>query len=168
MTATPALRRPKILIALTLLFALAAMALLTGCTAEVDAEMHTLAGINAIRVQGGLKPLQPDSGLTNVARKRSADMAAKGYFSHTPPDGCNFLCIMGQLGLGYSYAGENIAWNDFDWTQSAERTVVMWRNSPRHMENIMLCNYERFGAGVVKSPDGKIYYTMIFEGNANC
>jgi uncharacterized protein YkwD len=167
-TAATVLHRPKHLIVLMALFALVAMALLTGCTAEVDAEMRTLAGINAIRAQGGLPPLQADAGLTNVARARSRDMAAKDYFSHQPPDGCNFVCIMDNMRLPHAWAGENIAWNNWGWSQSADQAVSMWRKSPPHMENIMSCHYQRFGAGVVKAPDGKIYYTMIFEGNANC
>jgi uncharacterized protein YkwD len=44
----------------------------------------------------------------------------------------------------------------------------MWRKSPPHMKNILSCNYTRFGSGVAKASDGKIYYTMIFEGNGGC
>ncbi len=168
MTAATTLRRPKYIIAVMALVGLAAMALLTGCTAEVSAEMRTLAGINQIRAKGGLPPLTPDAGLTDVARARSRDMAARNYFSHNPPDGCNFVCIMDNMRLRYAWAGENIAWNNWDWSQSADRAVDMWNKSPPHMENIMNCRYQRFGAGVAKSADGKIYYTMIFEGNANC
>lgn len=168
MSAANVLHRPKHLIILMALFALAAMALLTGCTAEVDAEMRTLAGINAIRAQGGLPPLVADKALTDVARARSRDMAAKSYFSHNPPDGCNFVCIMDKNGVPHAWAGENIAWNNWDWTQSADKAVDMWHHSPPHMENIMSCHYTHFGAGVVKAPDGKVYYTMIFEGDADC
>jgi uncharacterized protein YkwD len=167
-SAVSALHRPKLWIVLVAAFGLAAMALLTGCTAELDAEMRTFQGVNAIRADGGLPPLTPDKGLTDVARARSRDMAEKGYFSHNPPDGCNFVCLMDQFGTGHAYAGENIVWNTWDWSQSADRAVAMWRNSPPHMENIMNCHYTRFGAGVVKAADGKIYYTMIFEGNADC
>ncbi len=160
-------RRTFTLLAIAV-FGLAAIALLSGCTAESDAEMRTYSGINAIRTQGGLPPLMPDQGLAAVARVRSQDMAAKGYFSHNPPDGCNFVCVMDRLGTGHAWAGENIAWNNWDWSQSADRAVTMWHNSPPHMENIMNCHYTRFGTGVAKAADGKIYYTMIFEGNRDC
>jgi len=46
--------------------------------------------------------------------------------------------------------------------------VLMWKNSPPHLENILNCHYERFGTGVAQAADGRIYYTMIFDGNANC
>jgi uncharacterized protein YkwD len=147
---------------------LAAMALLSGCSPEVNAELKTYAGINAIRAQNGLPPLTPDAGLVNVARVRSKDMASKGYFSHTPPDGCNFVCIMDRLGVPHAWGGENIAWNNWPWSETADHAILAWKNSPPHMENILNCHYTRFGTGVAASPDGRIYYTMIFEGDAPC
>jgi uncharacterized protein YkwD len=163
-----ALHRRSPLIFAIAAIGLAVMALLTGCTAEQDAEMRTYAGINAIRTQAGLPPLMPDRGLVDVARARSKDMAARNYFSHQPPDGCNFVCLMDRLGVGHAYGGENIAWNNWDWRESPDRAVDMWHNSPPHLENILNCHYTRFGTGVAKSSDGKIYYTMVFEGNAAC
>jgi uncharacterized protein YkwD len=157
---------------LGLLAAVAAMAaavlLLTSCTPEINAELKTYSGINAIRAEGGLPPLTPDAALVQVARARSQDMATKGYFSHNPPDGCNYVCVMDEFGVPHSWAGENIAWNTWDWSQTADVAVNMWHNSPPHMANIMDCHYTRFGTGVAKAPNGRIYYTMIFEGNRAC
>jgi uncharacterized protein YkwD len=147
---------------------LGALALLTACSAEVNAELRTYAGINAIRTQNGLPPLQPDASLVAVARLRSQDMAAKGYFSHDPPDGCNFVCLLDNSRVPYAYAGENIAWNNWDWSQTADRAVSMWQASPPHMQNILNCHYVRFGTGVSKAANGRIYYTMLFEGNGSC
>jgi uncharacterized protein YkwD len=161
-------RHSRIGVLLALVALVAAVVVLTGCTAEVNAEMKADSGINAIRVQAGLPPLTPDAGLVKVARARSADMAANGYFSHNPPDGCNYVCIMDKYGVPHSWAGENIAWNTWDWTQTADVAVQMWHNSPPHMENILDCHYQRFGTGVARGADGKIYYTMIFEGNNPC
>jgi uncharacterized protein YkwD len=156
------------LTAVAAVFGLAMLALLTGCTPEVTAELKTYSGINAIRQQRGLPPLAPDPALAEVARARSRDMAARGYFSHNPPDGCNYVCIMGSRGVPYAYAGENIAWNTWDWSRTAEVAVDMWENSPPHLQNILGCHYTRMGTGVAKAPDGKVYYTMVFEGNRAC
>ena len=153
---------------LVALIGIAALALFAACGPEANAEMQTYTGINAIRQQNGLPPLRPDAQLVNIARTRSADMAANSYFSHTPPSGCNYVCLMDQYGVGHSYAGENIAWNTYDWTQTAGVAVEMWKNSQPHLENILNCHYTRFGTGVVKARDGKVYFTMIFEGNASC
>lgn len=150
------------------IIALASLAFLTGCGPEVQAEIDTYGGINAIRAKHGMPPLQPDKQLVDVARIRSRDMAVKNYFSHDPPDGCNFVCIMDNSGAPHAWAGENIAWNNWDWDKTAEVAVNMWRNSPPHLENILNCHYERFGTGVARASDGKIYFTMVFEGNASC
>ncbi|MDP9237287.1 MAG: CAP domain-containing protein [Chloroflexota bacterium] len=168
MTSATILRRVRPRAFVLPLLLLAAFALFSACTPEVNAEMKTYSGINAIRVQAGLLPLTPDANLVNVARVRSADMAAKSYFSHYPPDGCNYACLLDKFGVPRTYAGENIAWNTWDWTKTADVAVEMWHNSPPHMQNILDCHYERFGTGVVKAPDGKVYYTMIFEGNGRC
>jgi len=146
----------------------AAVFLLTSCTPEVNAELQTYSGINAIRTQAGLPPLVADAALVQVARARSQDMATNNYFSHTPPDGCNYACLLDKYGVPHSWAGENIAWNTWDWSQTAQVAIDMWHNSPPHMENILDCHYTRFGTGVAKSADGKVYYTMIFEGNHAC
>ncbi len=161
-------QRSRMMPVLAALFGFAALLLMTGCAVEVQAEVKTLSGINAIRQQSGLPPLAPDAGLTSVARARSADMAALGYFGHNPPGGCNYVCIMDTQAVPHAYAGENIAWNTWDWAQTADVAVDMWHNSPPHMQNILNCHYERFGAGAVRARDGKVYFTMIFEGNRAC
>lgn len=161
-------RRPRFAAAATFgALALASIAF-SGCTAEVQAELQTYSGINRIRQEAGLPPLTPDPALVDLARIRSRDMATNNYFSHSPPDGCNFVCMMDQASVSYAYTGENIAWNTWDWKQTAAIAVDMWYRSPPHMENILNCHYTRFGTGVAEARDGKIYYTMLFEGNAAC
>ena len=59
MTSTPA-RRFRFFGLTTALLSLFALALLTACSPEVNAEMKTYSGVNAIRVQAGLPPLTPD------------------------------------------------------------------------------------------------------------
>jgi uncharacterized protein YkwD len=158
----------RIKLAIVALLSFAAIALFTGCTVEVQAELKTYQGINEIRAQHGLPPLRADAELVNIARIRSRDMASRGYFGHSPPDGCNYVCLMDTYRVGHAYAGENIAWNTWDWNQTADVAVKMWRESPPHLANILNCHYTRFGTGVAKAPDGKVYYTMVFEGNNRC
>ncbi len=168
---TTLLRRPKSVAAIAMAaFALLALVFLTGCTAEVDAEMQTYAGINAIRTRAGLPPLQPSAELVYAARERSNDMGRTGHFAHDRIGGCanEFVCVLDRMRVPYAYAGENIAWNNYKWDESAARAITAWKNSPPHLENIMNCHYTKFGTGVAKSPDGKVWYTMIFEGNAPC
>ncbi len=165
---THALRLSRTSVMLVAILGIAAIALFSGCTSESAAEMTTYAGINTIRAEHGLTPLTPDPALLEVARIRSRDMAALSYFSHDPPDGCNYSCLLDAKGYAYSWAGENIAWNTWDWTKTAGVAIQMWENSPPHLENILNCHYERFATGVAKGEDGKTYFTMIFEGAAAC
>lgn len=155
-------------IALVALACLASALVMAGCTREQAAEVLTYSGINAIRHANGLPPLRPDATLVRIARIRSEDMAANHYFSHNPPNGCNFGCLIDEYEGPHQFAGENIAWNTYPWSQTADVAVQMWHDSPTHMENILDCHYERFGTGVAQSDDGKIYFTMIFEGAAAC
>lgn len=150
------------------LMGIVGFALFSACSVQTAAELRTYSGINAIRQERGLPPLAADATLASIARLRSEDMAARGYFSHSPPDGCNFLCLFDQHGIPTAYSGENIAWNDYSWAETADVAVQMWRKSPPHMENILNCRYTRFGSGVAKGADGRIYYTMLFEGNGRC
>jgi uncharacterized protein YkwD len=166
---TIALRASRFRIAATVVGGIAALTLFSGCTAEAQAEAATYVGINAIRAQHGLPALTPDPTLLNVARARSRDMAARGYFSHSPPDGCNYTCLLHQQGVLNSWVAENIAWNEnYTWPDSAQNAVDLWRNSPPHMANITNCHFERFATGVARAADGRIYYTMIFEGSRAC
>jgi uncharacterized protein YkwD len=144
------------------------VAFLTACSNESLAEIKTYDGINKIRANHGLPPLKADAELVKVARIRSQDMAAKGYFSHNPPDGCNYTCLMTHHGIKFAYVGENIAWNTWDWSNSAQVTVDMWEASPGHLQNILTCQYTRMGTGVAQASNGRIYYTMVFEGNGRC
>ena len=162
------IHRIRLALPLLALFGFAALALFTACTPEANAELRTYPGINAIRAAHGLPPLVADAQLVNVARIRSRDMATNNYFSHFPPDGCNYVCVMDANGVAHAYAGENIAWNTWPWSQTADEAVLMWKNSPPHLANILNCHYTRFGTGVAQAADGKIYYTMIFEGLRAC
>ena len=57
-----------------------------------------------------------------IARARSADMAAKDYFSHTQPDGRNIFDILGAQRIAWYAAGENIAWNKYSTSARRRRS----------------------------------------------
>ncbi len=52
-----------------------------------DLEAKMLVLVNEERQKAGLKPLKADPEMLMVARKHSADMFARGYFSHETPEG---------------------------------------------------------------------------------
>ena len=164
MTTTLILHRPKSIAFVAMMaFALVTLAFLTGCTAEVDAEMRTYAGINAIRTKAGLPPLTPDEGLVRVARARSDDMATRNYFSHTTPEGEKFLGMLSQRGIGYKYAGEILARNNYPDAQAPGTAMTTYLNSAPHKAILMDGRYNLVGVGYARSDEDSMhYFTVIF------
>lgn len=89
-------------------------------------------------------PLTVDPLLEIAAQEKAQDMAARGYFSHTTPEGNPPWFWLDKVGYAYSYAGENLAM-DFSESTDVEKA---WMNSPSHYANIVKPQYTRIGVGV--------------------
>ncbi|HEU4835780.1 MAG TPA: CvpA family protein, partial [Pyrinomonadaceae bacterium] len=74
-----------------------------------DLEKQMLDLVNQERQAAGLSPLAPDPELTEVARKHSADMFARGYFAHDTPEGLTPFDRMRDADVRFLTAGENLA-----------------------------------------------------------
>ena len=109
---------------------------------ELEAQMLEL--VNRERAAAGLAPLAPDPELTEVARRHSADMFARGYFAHVSPEGQDPFDRMRQSGVEFRTAGENLALAP---TLSIAHTGLM--NSPGHRANILQPRFGRLGIGVM-------------------
>src|SRR5689334_14068390 len=92
-----------------------------------EATMLTL--LNKDRSAHGLVSVRTDPRLMAIARARSADMATRGYFSHTQPDGRNIFDILRGQGITWYAAGENIAWNTYSLSQTTSVANSQWMNS---------------------------------------
>lgn len=108
----------------------------------LEAEM--LEMINTERTSRGLKPLVMDPELTTVGRKHSADMFARGYFSHYTPEGEDPFDRMKDADVRFRTAGENLALAP---TLELAHTGLM--NSPGHRANILNPNFGRVGIGIM-------------------
>lgn len=114
--------------------------------------------VNAERAKRGLMTLAKNWQLSRVARYKSADMAQKGYFSHTSPTYGSPFQMMESFGLKFSSAGENIAYG-----QRTPQTVMTdWMNSPGHRNNILSATYTQIGVGLAKNSSGVCYWTQQF------
>jgi len=82
--------------------------------------------------------------LNKAAEMKATDMATKGYFAHTSPEGKTPWYWLKQVGYNYQYAGENLAIN---FTDSADVTSA-WMNSPTHRANIVKDKYTEVGTGI--------------------
>ena len=122
----------------------------------MEAEVVRL--VNIERQKEGLQPFVASSELSNVARKKSEDMASKNYFSHTSPTYGSPFDMMKSFGIKYNTAGENIAKGQL----TAQSVVNGWMNSSGHRANIMNPSFNKIGVGLAKSSNGTNYWTQMF------
>ncbi|MEU6015224.1 CAP domain-containing protein [Streptomyces sp. NPDC047515] len=108
-----------------------------------SSQAAVLALVNQERAKVGCSPVTAGSALTSLAQNFSDDMAARGFFDHTDPDGrtpWDRASKAGVQGLG----GENIARGQAD----AQAVMDSWMNSDGHRANILNCDYKTLGVGV--------------------
>ncbi len=96
---------------------------------------------NNDRTTSGLGTLAQSPTLTAVAQAKADDMAVKGYFAHTSPEGVTPWHWFSEAGYKFSYAGENLA-VDFSESDDVERA---WMNSPTHRANIVGTQFTEIG-----------------------
>jgi uncharacterized protein YkwD len=120
-----------------------------------DLEARMLELVNQERVAAGLGALAPDPELTEVARRHSADMFARGYFAHDTPEGRDPFDRMRAANVRFVTAGENLALAPT--VQVAHRGLM---NSPGHRANILYPQFDRIGIGIM---DGGIRGLMISQ-----
>ncbi|MET9803257.1 CAP domain-containing protein [Streptomyces sp. NPDC006368] len=123
---------------------------------ERAAEAAVLTLVNAERAKVGCSPVRPDADLASLAGAFSADMAARGFFSHTDPDGDSPWNRAAQAGVT-GLAAENIARGQSD----AEAVMESWMNSDGHRANILNCDYKTLGVGV-QFGEGGPWWTQDF------
>jgi len=117
--------------------------------------------VNQDRAANGVGPLAFSGTLARVAQYRAQDMLNRNYFSHYDPSTGQlaFLELFHMWGIGYSTAGENIAWST---NPSMAAFNSMFMNSPEHRANILNSAYHRVGIGVAESA-GKTMVVEVFS-----
>jgi len=116
---------------------------------------------NESRKNFGLKALEANSVLSQAAQAKASDMAKKGYFAHTSPDGRVPWDFIKAAGYEYIMAGENLAVNFIQ----AESVSEAWMNSPTHKANILNKNFEEIGIGIAEgqySGKSSIFIVQMF------
>ncbi len=123
--------------------------------AEIEATLLRLT--NDERAQAGLPRLTLDASLSALARARSAEMAARGYYGHFDPqtgarlhpaDTGENLDRVRPLVLDERVPAEIIG----DWIRSAE-----------HRHTLLNGSYTRIGVGIAISAGGMLYVTQLFK-----
>ncbi|HPT40647.1 MAG TPA: CAP domain-containing protein, partial [Candidatus Paceibacterota bacterium] len=99
---------------------------------------------NANRSKEDLGALTVNQVLNEAAQLKANDMAAKGYFAHTSPEGFTPWHWFNKAGYSFYYAGENLAVNFVD----SKDIVNAWMESPSHRANIINYNFTEIGIGI--------------------
>ena len=129
---------------------------------------------NAARRAAHCKLVVRDRLLDAVAQKHAADMAARGYYSHTTPEGLDptgraaaveYNCRKRTGDVVWTGVAENIytigpraAYSE----GTAAGAVRSWLRSPGHRRNILDSRYSRLGVGVAIGARGAIYAVQNF------
>lgn len=115
-----------------------------------------LALVNDQRKAAGCAPVTADARLDALATAFSDDMAARGFFDHTDPDGHSPWDRAKAAGIS-NLGGENIARGQ----ATAEAVMTAWMNSPGHRANILNCQFTKLGVGVHTGSGGP-WWTQDF------
>jgi uncharacterized protein YkwD len=118
--------------------------------------------MNNRRLGAGLPALASDPCVTYVAQSQANAMAAAGVLSHET--GGNAFSILRSHGVGFGWAGENIARNSYSGGQSVTVTVNGFMASAGHRENILNPNFSRAGVGAAVDGSGVTYFAVVFVG----
>ncbi len=110
--------------------------------AATAAEAEVLRLVNQERAQAGCRPLTNDPELAKLAGDYSRDMAERGFFDHTDPDGDDPWDRAQEYGIS-DLGGENIARGQAD----ARAVMDAWMNSEGHRANILNCDFRTLGVG---------------------
>ena len=123
-----------------------------------DLEQAIHAQVNEYRAKQGLPPLTLDREISEIAREHSQDMAAgQVEFGH---GGFEQRVQAIARVIPYRRAAENVAYNQ-GYQDPGSQAVEGWINSPGHRVN-MEGSFDLTGIGVVRTSDGKYYFTQMF------
>lgn len=101
---------------------------------------------NANRIHASLPSLTTNSLLEKAAQLKAQDMASKGYFAHTSPEGITPWHWLQEVNYEFAAAGENLAVNFFD----SKDVARAWMNSPTHRANILNEKFTEIGIAIAQ------------------
>lgn len=97
--------------------------------------------VNQARAEAGLQPLRTISALNSAAQTRAQELSQ--VYSHNRPDGSSCFTVLGEKGISYRSAGENIAIG----YKTAQQVFNAWMNSEGHRKNILSEKFTHIGIG---------------------
>jgi uncharacterized protein YkwD len=127
--------------------------------ALLESRLHD--AVNDFRREQHLIELERRPELDAVARAHSDDMVRRGFFSHASPEGNTWVERLSLAGVtGFTMAGENVGQTS---RSDPNREILEgWKASPAHRENLMSRPMNATGIGIVRAPDGRLFYTQLY------
>ncbi len=126
-----------------------------------DEALRLAHDVNAERTKRHLPALVRDATLDRFAYAKAVEMAARGYFGHTDPDGVTFHDRLTAWHWPTPYAAENIA---FDRDEAHAHAAFM--GSPPHANNVLDPREQKIGVAVVTVGDGETFYVEDFSADS--
>jgi uncharacterized protein YkwD len=114
-------------------------------------QVHQLVNKERSRRKARAVALNPE--LNQVAQKYAEEMARRGFFAHSNPEGVDMKWRLKYAKINYGWAGENIA---MGYEESSE-VVTGWMKSPGHRKNILQPQFGKMGIGFYKK-----YWVQVF------
>lgn len=111
--------------------------------------------VNEARNARGLPSLAADPQLEQAAQAHTDDMADRGYFEHTTPEGKTPDQRATEAGYAWSTVAENIA----SGADTPFAVVERWLQSPGHCSNVLSTKMADTGVGVRQDKD---LWTQVF------
>ncbi|MFW6029592.1 MAG: CAP domain-containing protein [Halanaerobiales bacterium] len=131
-----------------------------GIVSEEELEMLSL--LNKTREEHGLRALEINRQLSEVAREKAQDMIDNNYFAHNSPTFGSPFEMIKDKNIEYSLAGENLA---EAWTiQNAFDSLM---DSPDHRDNILKARYDNVGIAVIRTNSKKFMIVQLFIDSPN-
>jgi uncharacterized protein YkwD len=123
---------------------------------------RVLALVNQRRAAVGLGPLASESRLNAAAAGYAKLMTDTNIFSHTGPDGSDFVSRIEAAGFPFtSQLGEVLAMGNGGW--SPEGVVQAWMDSPGHREQILGASYIHAGTSCYFTPAGDLTVRCVMD-----
>ena len=120
-----------------------------------------LGRLGSERTATGTVPLRADPTLTSIAQARASDMATRGYFGHTAPDGTDFADLLEASGMAWLGGGETIAWNTApDLGMSLDMASDGWMLSASHRDVLLSGDFNYAGVGAATAGD-RVYWAVV-------
>lgn len=118
---------------------------------EVSFEMSSLLKlVNLERQKYGLRELELDLDLSDVALDKAEEMSEQNYFAHIGPNEITPGQRLNSFGCSWKKMGENLA-KSYSSNLRPEQAFRLWMNSPKHKENILNPDFNYIGLAFYKN-----------------